>query len=197
MKVLKCVAGPYQENSYIVSINGKELIIDPGQGAVKWVLKNVKNPIAILNTHGHSDHIWSNKALKEKFNIPIYCPKQDAFMLSNDFDNEGYELCAPDVEVNDTQSFTISGIKVEFLHFPGHSPGTSIIKIGNTMFSGDFIFKGSIGRTDFSFSSPKDMKKSINQFLKMKEDCTIHPGHGFSTSVKAEQKTMKGFLRFL
>lgn len=197
MKVLRKVTGPYQENSFIVSLDGKELIIDPGHGCVQWVLKNVKNPVGILNTHGHSDHIWSNKVLQEELNIPIYCPTGDCFMLMNDFDREGYALSKADFEVAEDEAVLISGIKVEFLHFPGHTPGSSAIKIENSFFSGDFIFKGSIGRTDFPFSSPKDMKKSINKFLKLKEDLTIYPGHGPNTTVKNEQKTIKSFLKFL
>lgn len=197
MKVLRNIVGPYQENSYIVSCDGKELIIDPGQGCVDWVLKNVKNPLAILNTHGHSDHIWSNKILHEKLNIPIYCPKGDSFMLVNDYDKEGYALCKADFEVKEDEEVTLNGIKIKFLSFPGHTPGSSMIKIGKALFSGDFIFKGSIGRTDFPFSSARQMKNSINRFLKMKEDLTIYPGHGPSTSVKNEQKTIASFLRYL
>jgi len=197
MKIMTKMVGPYQENSYIVSLNGKELIIDPGQSSFDWISKNVKNPVAILNTHGHSDHIWSNKILKDKFNIPIYCPKGDCFMLMNDFEKEGYDLCTPDFEVKENETLEISELKVKFLHFPGHTPGSSAIKIGNALFTGDFIFKGSIGRTDFSFSSPKEMKKSINNFLKMKENLTIYPGHGPSTTVKNEQRTIAMFLKFL
>lgn len=197
MKILCKPMGPYQTNCYIVSSNNKEIIIDPGTGAVKWVKDNVKNPIAILNTHGHSDHIWSNSDLQKSFNIPIYCPKDDAFMLMNDFDNEGYSLSKPDIEVKSNETFLLSGFKIEYMDFPGHTPGCSAIKIGDALFSGDFIFKGSIGRVDFPFSSPKDMKKSINKFLKIKKDMTVYPGHGPKTTVKAEQKTIGRWLKQL
>ncbi|HIP31040.1 MAG TPA: MBL fold metallo-hydrolase, partial [Sulfurospirillum arcachonense] len=76
--------GAYQTNCYIVEVEGKEFIIDPGMDATDWVLKNTTNPVAILNTHGHFDHVWSNKELKEKLNIPIYVPKDDEFMLKDD-----------------------------------------------------------------------------------------------------------------
>ncbi len=196
MKVLYKPVGPYEENTYIVSKEGKDFIIDPGQGSINWITKNAKNPVAILNTHGHSDHIWSNKIVQDKFKVPIYCPKDDCFMLMNDYDKEGYDLTIPDFKVKENETLFISEIKIEFLHFPGHTPGSSVIKIEDALFSGDFIFNGSIGRTDFAFSSPKDMKKSINNFLKIKEDLIIFPGHGPHTSVKAEQKNLKRFLKF-
>jgi len=197
MKILCKPMGPYQTNCYIVSNNGQEIIIDPGMGAVSWVKANVKNPLVILNTHGHSDHIWSNKALQEAFGIPLYCPTGDVFLLENDFENEGYALSKPDVKVNDKKPFSFADLNIQYFHFPGHTPGCSAIKIGKAFFTGDFIFKGSIGRVDFPFSSPKDMKMSIKQFLNIKEDMTIYPGHGATTTVKAEQRIIGQWLKIL
>lgn len=197
MKVLCQAMGPYQTNCYIISYNGQEIIIDPGTGAEEWVMANVKKPIAILNTHGHSDHIWSNNVLKNSLDIPLYCPKDDAFMLMNDFDNEGYSLSTPDIEVKVDEVFSLIDLSVQFLHFPGHTPGCSVIKIDNICFSGDFIFQGSIGRVDFPFSSPSDMKNSIKKFLTIKEDMKIYPGHGSTTTVKTEQKTISKWLDIL
>ena len=91
--------GPYQTNCYIVTIDGKDLIIDPGVDATSWVLRNTTNPIAILNTHGHFDHVWSNQELKEELNIPLYCPKDDCFMLENDPFSQGTPKSVPDFKV--------------------------------------------------------------------------------------------------
>ena len=77
MQVQRQAMGPYQTNCYIITVQGKDFIIDPGVDATQWVTTNVTNPIAILNTHGHFDHVWSNQAVKEQLNIPIYCPKED------------------------------------------------------------------------------------------------------------------------
>ncbi|RUM69833.1 MAG: MBL fold metallo-hydrolase, partial [Sulfurovum sp.] len=74
--------GATQTNCYIVTIDNKEFIIDPGMNALPWIKENSKNPVAILNTHGHFDHVWSNAAVKREFNIPLYIQKDDAFMLS-------------------------------------------------------------------------------------------------------------------
>lgn len=194
MKILCKAFGPYQTNTYIISNQNKQIIIDPSYNVSSWVKQNAKNPIAILNTHGHSDHIWSNKELKDRYNIPIYCPKDDIFMLENDFDNEGYQTHKVDVAVKNNETFNLANLHVEFLHFPGHTPGSSIIKIDDVMFSGDFIFKSSIGRTDFSFGSSKDMKKSIQSFLQIKDDFVLYPGHGDVTSSHKEKHNLINIL---
>jgi hydroxyacylglutathione hydrolase len=189
--------GAYQTNCYIVTLNGGDIIIDPGIGAVQWVLQNVKNPIAIFNTHGHFDHIWSNAELKASLNIPIYCPKDDEFMLR--LAQFGMDLPASfaDILVEPNQEFNLGGSKIIFHHFAGHTPGCSMIEIGNVYFSGDFIFKDSIGRTDFEYSSPKDMAISLTKFATIQNDNVIYPGHGEPTTVMSEQKNTPYWLRSL
>jgi hydroxyacylglutathione hydrolase len=182
--------GPYQTNCYIATVDDKDLIIDPGVGATQWVLNNVTNPIAILNTHGHFDHVWSNAELKEKLNIPIYCPTRDAFMLENDPFSQGTPPSHPDILINGDEEVEIEGIKIKFRHFPGHTPGCSIIEIGDVWFSGDFLFEQSIGRWDFPNSSGEEMIQSLQKALGIKEDFTVYPGHGVSTTLKAEQNVI-------
>ena len=143
--------GTYQTNCYIVSINGKELIIDPGVGATKWVKKNVANPVALLNTHGHFDHIWSDCELKKELNIPIYIPKNDVFMLEEDVFNQSQPTCKANILVDGDEEFDIDGIKVKYIFFAGHTPGCSVIEVEDSWFSGDFIFENSIGRVDFPY----------------------------------------------
>jgi len=182
--------GATQTNCYIVTIDGKDIIIDPGMNATKWVLDNVSNPVAILNTHGHFDHVWSNAEVKKALNIPIYCPKDDIFMLSSDPLGQGTPKSTADYEVVGDEKLSIEGITVNFRHFPGHTPGCSIIEIEDVWFSGDFLFEQSIGRWDFPASNGEDMIKSIEKALKIKEDYTVYPGHGLSTTLKAEQRVL-------
>ncbi len=197
MNILQKPCGIYMTNCYIVKIDDKELIIDPGIDADVWVKENVKNPVAILNTHGHFDHVWSNQELKAYYDIPIYAPKDDVFMLSSDPFSQGTPPSQADIEVVGDEVFNIDGIEVKYLFFPGHTPGCSAILIGDSLFSGDFIFKNSIGRVDFPFSSPEDMKKSIEKFLQIKENYKIYPGHGESTTVLDEQKTLPAWLNYI
>lgn len=182
--------GATQTNCYIVTKEGKDLIIDPGMGATKWVQENVTNPVAILNTHGHFDHVWSNHALKEALHVPIYCPKGDVFMLKNCPLGQSTPPSTADYEVVGDETIEIQDIRVKFRHFPGHTPGCSIIEIDDVWFSGDFLFQQSIGRWDFPFSSGEEMVKSLEKALEIKEDYTLYPGHGLSTTLKAEQKVI-------
>ena len=188
MKIKVQPMGPYQTNCYIVTKDGKDIIIDPGVGATEWVKKNVTNPIAILNTHGHFDHVWSNAALQKELGIKLYTPKDDVMLLSSSSWMPDLPPSTPDVEIDGDEELDLEGIKVKFRHFPGHCPGCSTIEIDDAMFSGDFIFEKSIGRTDFPYSSPQDMKKSLEKFKQIPYDKTVYPGHGGSTSIKQEQQ---------
>lgn len=186
--------GPYQTNCYIITVDDKDFIIDPGVGATQWVKEHVTNPIAILNTHGHFDHIWSNQELKEHFKIPIYCPKGDALFLENDPLSQGTPPSKPNHLIEGTKEVTIKGVTFEYLHFPGHTPGNSMIRYGDHIFSGDFIFENSIGRYDFPYSDAEQMEASLKQFLKLDYDATLYPGHGNTTTIKREQKNTPYWL---
>jgi len=197
MHIKSAPMGPYQTNCYIATIDNKDFIIDPGVDSLNWIIQNTTNPVAILNTHGHFDHVWSNAAVKEKFNIPIYCPTDDCFMLENDPFSQGTPSSKADVKVDRNQTVIIKDIKIKFHHFPGHTPGCSAIEIDNVLFSGDFIFQGSIGRADFPYSSAEDMIQSINKILTWQKDIKIYPGHGNSTSLLKEISSLKSWLRYL
>jgi glyoxylase-like metal-dependent hydrolase (beta-lactamase superfamily II) len=197
MKILKQPMGDYQTNCYIVTINDKDIIIDPGIGATSWVVQNTTNPIAILNTHGHFDHIWSNQELKEQLNIPIYCPKDDCFMLEDDPFLYGTPKSKADVCVKPDEQIMLDDIKVIFHHFAGHTPGCSAIQIEDKLFSGDFIFKRSIGRVDLPYSNKEDMRKSIQKVLNFKQELDIYPGHGQNTTLFSEFDSLKAWLDYI
>lgn len=182
--------GATQTNCYIVTVDGKDFIIDPGMDATKWVLDNVTNPVAILNTHGHFDHVWSNKEIQESLKIPLYCPKEDVFMLTNCPLGQPTPPSKVDYIVQNDEELTIEGVKIKYRHFPGHTPGNSIIEIKDVWFSGDFLFEESIGRWDFPFSSGESMLKSLEKAITLEGDYTVYPGHGLPTTLKAEQKIM-------
>ncbi|MDO7812591.1 MBL fold metallo-hydrolase, partial [Helicobacter pylori] len=169
MEILRRECGAVEENAYIVKLSsGIDFIIDPGFSSSKWVLENAKNPKAILITHGHYDHVWDStqlsKALKD---TPIYAPKDDVFMLENDIFHLGMPVFSPTFSVPCNKGCTtleIANTTIKYWHFPGHTPGCSIIEIEGVIFSGDFIFYRSIGRYDFPYSNEKDMKESLLKF---------------------------------
>ncbi len=189
--------GATQTNCYIVTKEGRDLIIDPGMGATEWVKTHTTNPVAILNTHGHYDHVWSNAALQKALNIPIYCPKEDAFMLSRCPLGQPTPPSKPDYEVKPDETIDFDGIKVTFRHFPGHTPGCSAIEIDDVWFSGDFLFQNSIGRWDFPYSSGEQMLQSLHKALLIKADYTLYPGHGMSTTLQREQRGIQQWIRYV
>lgn len=187
--------GPYQTNCYILSVDGKDFIIDPGVNALPWVKEHTTNPVAILNTHGHFDHVWSNQEVQDAFNIPIYCPQGDVKFLSDDLFGQGTPPSQADYIITGNQDITVEGVEFSYMHFPGHTPGNSMIRYKEHIFSGDFIFQGSIGRYDFPLSNPQDMKESLERFLNLDFDATLYPGHGATTSIKEEQRNTPYWLQ--
>ena len=188
MQVKFKACGDYQTNCYIYD----GFIIDPGVEAFVWVMENIKNPKAILLTHGHFDHIWSVKDLKDELNIPVYIHKNDAFMLEEDIFNMNIPKTKADFLV-DEGDIKIDDKIVKFRHFPGHTPGCCVIEIDDIMFSGDFVFNGSIGRFDFPYSNQNEMKNSLKNFLSLNYDKIIYPGHGDITSIKEAQQNIKNY----
>lgn len=189
MQIISRAFGIYETNCYIVVVEGGEVIIDPGDGALEWIERVCKNPLAVLCTHGHFDHVYDCEAIRKRFGVKIYIPKEDAFLCQSD----PFELLQgkfnPDILVNDRDEFEFGGVKFLFCHFPGHTPGCSVIIAGDTMFSGDFIFKNSIGRYDFSFSNGELMKQSLTHAIEL-QNYKIYPGHGESTSLDGERSSL-------
>ena len=111
-------------------------------------------------------------------------------MLTDDPLGQGTPKSTPDHIVIGDQELTIEGVKIKYRHFPGHTPGCSVIEIGDIWLSGDFLFQQSIGRWDFPASSGEDMVKSLEKAMTIQEDFTIYPGHGLSTTLKAEQRVI-------
>ncbi len=200
MEILQQSFGVYQTHCYIVKLPQGQIIIDPGDGAHQWVIAHCPNPIAILNTHGHFDHIWDNAKLQEHFeNTPLVCHTLDAFLLESDVFDLGLTPSHPTMLVESTQSsqiLTLGGVEVKFHHFPGHTPGCCMIEIEGYIFSGDFIFYRSIGRSDFAYSSPEDMRHSLLRFESMCEVAAmpLYPGHGERTIARDEQANVKFWL---
>ena len=197
MKIKVQAMGDYQTNCYIVTINDIDIIIDPGVNALQWIEKNVRNPIAVLNTHGHFDHVWSNEEVCKRYNIKLYTPKNDVFMLSADPFGTGMPYSTADYEIQEDEEIILNDIKIKFHYFPGHTPGCSMIQINDSLFSGDFIFKNSIGRCDFPYSNVQDMKDSLKKVLSWNNNYIIYPGHGESTSLNNELGSLKQWLNYL
>ena len=214
-KVLYRPCGDLQTNCYIIisKKTGDSLVVDAGMEAADWVTSQVQQPLAILNTHGHFDHVWSNAELKKAWpQTPIVCPYEDVFLATQDRFMQGQPTCTVDImvgapdgaEVQVFQSttstlgrknlFQWNDLVTEFICYPGHTPGNSVIILWHqdepekkVMFSGDFIFYRSIGRSDFKFSSHSVMKASLQQVMKLEGDMPVFPGHDAFTRLSDER----------
>ena len=195
MQILKKAFGEYATNCYILKGEQSDLVIDPGQGSFDWVMQNTGKIAAVLNTHGHFDHVYDDAKL-QRVGAKIYIHESDAFMLRADPFETMPEPIEADVLIKgQEQSLEIAGFNVKFSLFAGHTPGSCMIEAGGVIFSGDVIFKGSIGRWDFPFSSGAQMRESLHKILQIKGDFTLYPGHGANTSLQAERQNLKYFLQ--
>jgi len=196
MLVKKRAMGEYQTNCYILDFDDFEIIIDSEVNSLNWIVENVKNPVAVLLTHGHFDHMWDSYKIARKFNIPIYINKNDKILLENDIFERGIEKYQPEfiVLLENNSEITLNKVKIQFHHFAGHSEGSSIIEIADSYFCGDVIFKNSIGRFDFPYSDSHKMKASLEKALKLNEQFPIYSGHGEDTTIKDEKENLQMWI---
>jgi hydroxyacylglutathione hydrolase len=195
--------GPIQANCYIISNSHKEcLVIDPGgegEKLVKQLRKLQLNPVAILLTHAHFDHIGGVDAVRDAYNIPVYLHKKESGWLQDPMQNgSGRYREIPDILVSPAdylieyeQVLEISDFKFKILHTPGHSPGSVSYVFLDEGFAivGDTLFEGSIGRTDLVGGDSKLLLSSIhNKLLILDEETIIYPGHGGPTRIDIEME---------
>lgn len=188
----------FSSNVYILTINNNTIIIDPGyyDNEIKNELKNI-NPKAILLTHGHFDHIKAIDEIKNDYpSIEIYIHKDDYKFLTNPKYNLSEEdnpiiIKAP-VNVMEEGEYIINNIKINLINTKGHTKGSSLFYLEdeNILFTGDTLFAGSIGKTDFIDGSITDMQGSINKIksLNLKLNTLICPGHGPMSTYENELK---------
>lgn len=188
------------ENCYIVGCEEtmEVAVIDPGgnpQGIVKLLQDNNYKAIYIINTHGHIDHIGGNAGVKEATGAKILIHEKDSKMLTNPASNFsflfGSKVVSPPADQFIDQGDIIkigNTVELEVIYTPGHSPGGICLKTGNTIFVGDTLFQGSIGRTDFPGGSHKQLIQMINEKLLCYDDEVVcYPGHGPATTIGYER----------
>lgn len=200
------VSEPFAENTYIVHSPGRPdcLVIDPGLEPDKILDQLARcqlTPAAILNTHGHSDHIAGNECLKEQWpECPLIIGAGDASKLTNPHENLsamfGVGLTSPPADqlVQEGDILSLAGLELKVLETPGHSAGHVVFVCpGNSVpivYGGDVLFQGSIGRTDFPDGSMKQLVRSIHDKLfVLPDDTVVYPGHGPRTTIGLEKQT--------
>jgi len=205
LHILTVVSVPFEENAYVVyrEGDGQCLVIDPGlepERILRQMDEKRLTPAAILNTHGHSDHIAGNEALKRRWpQCPLVIGEAEAEKLADPQQNLsamfGFSLVSPppEVTVRDGQVYSAAGVEVRVLAIPGHSAGHVVYVIDDrdppAVFVGDVIFSGGIGRTDFPDGDFQALAEGIRQKLyRLPDDTELFPGHGPPTTVGREKE---------
>ncbi|MFU0801146.1 MAG: MBL fold metallo-hydrolase [Xylanivirga thermophila] len=201
MKIIQMPVGIFDANCYILFCKKtlEAAVIDPGgegESILKQILDNNLKLKYILITHGHFDHIGAVKYLKAKTRAKVLIHGDDAPNLMDVYKNLSYSMgneciqIKPDMMLQDGDELSIGDIKAKVLYTPGHSPGGICILIPDkAIFTGDTLFAGSIGRTDFVGGDQDLLINSIEQKLMvLDDDIIVYPGHGGVTTIGKERQ---------
>ena len=207
MEIKKITFNPFQENTYVVWDESREcIIIDPGcyEDSEKEILKrfivdNNLNPVKLINTHCHIDHILGNRFVSENWNIELHIHKLDLPLLENaggiakTYGFKKYEGSPyPKHFLKEGEVLNFGKSKLEILFTPGHAPGHICLfsKEEKFIVAGDVLFNGSIGRTDLPGGDYDTLIDIIqNKLMVLEDETVVHCGHGPSTTIGKERMT--------
>ena len=186
--------GAYEVNCVILWNGEDALVLDPGQDAellLAFLSGNSLKLRAILLTHGHFDHVNGIPGILEKNpEVPVYAHPSDWVMFGHPMNRNppDYLGVGRPSNLHDMRDIVkdFPAFGFEVLETPGHTPGSVCVKAGSLLLSGDTLFAGSCGRTDFPGGSMADMRKSLASLAKLPPETVVVPGHGPSTTIARE-----------
>jgi glyoxylase-like metal-dependent hydrolase (beta-lactamase superfamily II) len=205
MFIRRLPLGPIEANAYLIAheTSREALVIDPGgppEPLLELLRQNEFALQAIINTHGHGDHIAGNVALKQATGAPVWAHQAEARMLTDAESNllawTGFdcETAPPDRELREGDAVVIGAgradeIRLRVIHTPGHTPGGMSLAGEGFVFTGDCLFAGGIGRTDLPGGSEYQLRQTIrDKLLALPDDTIVYPGHGPETTIGQERR---------
>ncbi len=201
IRIEGAVLGMLGTNCYFIENEETDevVIVDPADdaGAIKnWCRSNRKRPAAILLTHGHYDHILAAEELRRAFSVKIYAAEAEKALLEDASMNLSAAWSRPvtlkaDEFLKDGDVLSMAGTDIEVIATPGHTAGgvCYYVREAGVVLSGDTLFAGSYGRTDFPTSSMSELARSVRErLLTLPEDTRVCPGHGEGTTIGYEKQ---------
>ncbi|HIZ76963.1 MAG TPA: MBL fold metallo-hydrolase [Firmicutes bacterium] len=198
MEVHKIEVMPLGTNCYFAfdESTREGIVIDPG-GSSDLIMKKIDElqmkVVAIVNTHGHWDHVGANQTVSEKMGVPVYIHEDDADYLTDPAKNISNmmgtqsQTKAADHLLKEGDTVTFGSCELEVIHTPGHTPGGICLYGHGVLFCGDTLFYRSIGRTDLPGGDFHTLIESIkNKIFTLPGDTLVCPGHGMVTNVRDE-----------
>lgn len=208
VNIEKISIGKLKENCYIVYKNNHCFIIDPGgdfDRIIDFIESKKLKVFAILNTHGHYDHIGAVKELKDKFKIPFYLCSKDKKLLKH---ANLYFIFSPNakfIKIPKADYYfdeivlpvKLADFSIEVLFTPGHTSGGVCFQIENYLFTGDTLLKGELAPIDKIEGDKYELIESLEKIAKLPPETIIHPGHSKSTILSDELKHNKEFIKMM
>jgi hydroxyacylglutathione hydrolase len=193
---------PYDNGMYLLADDrGDAILIDPSRGereALATIREQGLKVIEILNTHGHTDHVFDNASLKEKTRARIAIHRADEYRLDPATRPIGI-LDAPksvaDDLIDEGPLAYLRDLDLQAIHTPGHTEGSTCFYLPNeqVLFSGDLLFAGNVGRTDLPGGDTRQMEASLARVAALPPGTRVFPGHGPATTIGDELRWLQGF----
>ncbi|EOB3455422.1 MBL fold metallo-hydrolase [Enterococcus hirae] len=202
MHIEQIKTGMIEENCYLVYNDEALLIIDPGEDAAKiktQIEKTQQQPVAILLTHTHYDHIGAVEELRQFYQIPVYVSPLEQNWLGDPIlnlsglgrhDDIANIIVSPAEYEFEMKTYRLGNMTFRVVPTPGHSIGSVSFIFDDFVVSGDALFKGSIGRTDLYTGNLEQLLHSIQtQLFVLPDEFAVYPGHGDATTIEYEKRT--------